>query len=145
MGCVAYAGPRFRHLNGLRMFGRVTPRILHDLHLFENGFTQTRFWHFTCRFSLRVTKVIWNRTERGADLIMLDQEVDDKGTDQAQAKEIIRNLRDRAFDADDEKLAVALGRSAEQVQAVMNGSEPADDDLVMKARGIALNRGVEVE
>lgn len=76
---------------------------------------------------------------------MLDQEVDDKGTDQAQAKEIIRNLRDRAFDADDEKLAVALGRSAEQVQAVMNGSEPADDDLVMKARGIALNRGVEVE
>jgi hypothetical protein len=76
---------------------------------------------------------------------MLDQEVDDKGTDQAQAKEIIRNLRDRAFDADDDKLAVALGRSTEQVQAVINGSEPADDDLVMKARGIALNRDVEVE
>ena len=76
---------------------------------------------------------------------MLDQEVDDKGTDQAQAKEIIRNLRDRAFDADDDKLAVALGRSTEHVQAVIGGSEPADDDLVMKARGIALNRGVEVE
>ena len=76
---------------------------------------------------------------------MLDQEVDDKGTDQAQAKEIIRNLRDRAFDADDDKLAVALGRSTEQVQAVISGSEPVDDDLVMKARGIALNRGVEVE
>jgi DNA-binding protein len=54
-------------------------------------------------------------------------------------------LRDRAFDADDDKLAVALGRSTEHVQAVINGSEPADDDLVMKARGIALNRGVEVE
>lgn len=76
---------------------------------------------------------------------MLDQEVDDKGTDQAQARDIIRNLRDRAFDADDDKLAVALGRSVEQVQAVMNGAEPVDDDLVMKARGIALNRGVEVE
>ena len=76
---------------------------------------------------------------------MLDQEADDKGTDQAQAKEIIRNLRDRAFDADDDKLAVALGRSTEHVQAVIGGSEPADDDLVMKARGIALNRGVEVE
>ena len=76
---------------------------------------------------------------------MLDQEVDDKGTDQAQAKEIIRNLRDRAFEADDDKLAVALGRSTEQVQAVISGSEPVDDDLVMKARGIALNRGVEVE
>ena len=76
---------------------------------------------------------------------MLDQEVDDKGTDQAQAKEIIRNLRDRAFDADDDKIAVALGRSTEHVEAVINGSEPADDDLVMKARGIALHRGVEVE
>lgn len=76
---------------------------------------------------------------------MLDQEVDDKGTNQAQAKEIIRNLRDRGFDADNDKLAVALGRSTEQVQAVINGSEPVDDDLVMKARGIALNRGVEVE
>lgn len=76
---------------------------------------------------------------------MLDQQVDDKGTDQAQAKDIIRNLRDRAFDADDDKLALALGRSTEQVQAVIDGSEPVDDDLVMKARGIALNRGVEVE
>lgn len=76
---------------------------------------------------------------------MLDQEVDDKGTDQAQAREIIRNLRDRAFEGSDEKLAVALGRSVEQAQAVLSGAEPADDDLVMKARGIALNRGVEVE
>ncbi|HZN08967.1 MAG TPA: hypothetical protein VFB65_19395 [Pyrinomonadaceae bacterium] len=76
---------------------------------------------------------------------MLDQEVDDKGTDQAQAREIIRNLRDRAFDADDDQLAVALGRTVEQVQAILNGTEPVDDDLVMKARGIALHRGVEVE
>ena len=76
---------------------------------------------------------------------MLDQEVDDKGTDQAQAQEIIKNLRDRAFGGSDENTAVALGRSVEQVQAVINGSEPVDDDLVMKARRIALNRGVEVE
>lgn len=76
---------------------------------------------------------------------MLDQEVDDKGTDQAQAREIISNLRERAFDDSDEKVAVALGRSVEQVQAVINGSEPVDDDLIMKARGIALNRGVEIE
>lgn len=76
---------------------------------------------------------------------MLNQEVDDQGTDQAEAKEIIRNLRDRAFAASDDKLAVALGRPVEQVQAVIDGSEPADDDLVMKARGIALNRGVEIE
>ena len=76
---------------------------------------------------------------------MLDQQVDDKGTDQSEAKEIIRNLRDSAFDGSDEKVATALGRSIEHVQAVIAGSEPADDDLVMKARGIALNRGVEIE
>jgi hypothetical protein len=88
----------------------------------------------------------WSGTEqKEGRAIMLNQEVDDKGTDQAQAKDIIRNLRDRGFDADDDKLAVALGRSTEQVQAVLDGSEPVDDDLVMKARGIALNRGVEVE
>ena len=76
---------------------------------------------------------------------MLDQQVDDKGTDQTQAREIIRNYCDRSFDGDADKLAVALGRSTEHVQAVLSGSEPADDDLVMKARGIAINRGAEVE
>lgn len=76
---------------------------------------------------------------------MLDQEVDDKGTDQDEAREIIQNLCDRAFDSDADKLAVALGRSTEHVLAVMGGSEPADDDLVMKARGIAINRGAEIE
>ena len=76
---------------------------------------------------------------------MLDEQVDDKGTDQDEARDIIRNLCDGAFDADADKLAVALGRSTEQVQAVLSGAEPVDDDLVMKARGIAINRGVEVE
>ena len=76
---------------------------------------------------------------------MLDEQVDDKGTDQAEAREIIKNLCDRSFDGHAEKLALALGRSTEHVEAVLGGSEPADDDLVMKARGIAINRGVEVE
>jgi hypothetical protein len=76
---------------------------------------------------------------------MLDEQVDDKGTDQMDARAIVRNLCDRAFGGDAGKLSVALGRSTEHVQAVLGGSEPADDDLVMKARGIAINRGVEVE
>jgi phage replication-related protein YjqB (UPF0714/DUF867 family) len=81
---------------------------------------------------------------------MLDQQVnnqhvDDKGTDQEQARQILTALRDRGFDADNTKLAIALGRSTEQVENLINGSETIDDDVVMKARGIALNRGVEVE
>jgi hypothetical protein len=73
-----------------------------------------------------------------------EQQVDDKGTDQEEAKRMLTALRDRGFDGDNEKFAVALGRSIEQVAAFIEGRETIDDDVVMKARGIALNRGIEV-
>ena len=73
-----------------------------------------------------------------------EQQVDDKGTDQEEAKRMLTALRDRGFDGDNEKFAVALGRSIEQVQAFIDGTETIDDDVVMKARGIALQRGIEV-
>lgn len=76
---------------------------------------------------------------------MLDQEVDDQGTDQEEAQNMLRALRDQGFDGDDGKFAVALGRPTEQVQAMVSGAETIDDDVVMKARGIALNRGVNIE
>lgn len=76
---------------------------------------------------------------------MLDQQVDDKGTDQEQAQQMLTALRDQGFDGDNEKLAIALGRSAEQVQAMISGAETIDDDVVMKARGIALNRSIDIE
>ena len=76
---------------------------------------------------------------------MLDQEVDDKGTDQEEARSILTTLRDQGFDADNEKLAVALGRTIEQVEAMISGAETIDDDVVMKARGIAIHRGIEVD
>ena len=74
-----------------------------------------------------------------------EQQVDDKGTDQEEARQLLIALRDRGFQGDNEKFAVALGRSVEQVQAFIDGSETIDDDVVMKARGIALNRDVEIE
>ena len=76
---------------------------------------------------------------------MLDQKVDDKGTDQEEAQHLIQALRDQGFDGDNEKVAKALGRTAEQVQAIISGAETIDDDVVMKARGIALNRGIQIE
>jgi len=74
-----------------------------------------------------------------------DNVVDDRGTRQQEAATILRNLRDRAFEASDEKLAIALGRPIEEVAAWNAGSEVIDDDVVMKARGIAMHRGVYVE
>jgi hypothetical protein len=71
--------------------------------------------------------------------------VDSQGTTEEQGRAILRRLRDEGFDADDQKLAVALGRPVEEVQAWTTGDAPVDDDLIMKARGLAQERGIEVE
>jgi hypothetical protein len=71
--------------------------------------------------------------------------VDDRGTSQEKAARMLRKLRDRAFEASDEKLAVALGRPVEDITAWNVGQELIDDDVVMKARGIAIHRGVHIE
>ena len=49
-------------------------------------------------------------------------------------------LRDEAFDSSDEKLAVALGRTTQEVKAWFSGNEPVDADVLLKARGIAMER-----
>jgi hypothetical protein len=54
-------------------------------------------------------------------------------------------LRDEGFEGSDEKLALALGRPLEEVQGLTGGSAGVDDDVVMKARGIAAQRGVAIE
>lgn len=74
----------------------------------------------------------------------LDQQVDDKGTDQEEAKRMLVALRDRGFEGDNKQFATALGRSIEQVEGWLDGTETIDDDVVMKAKGIALNRGVSL-
>ena len=74
-----------------------------------------------------------------------DQAVDDRGTDQSEGRAILKRLRDNGFDASDEKLAVALGRPVEEVEAWTGGAETVDDDVIMKARGIAKERGIEIE
>ncbi|HEV7798798.1 MAG TPA: hypothetical protein VGO73_11610 [Pyrinomonadaceae bacterium] len=72
-------------------------------------------------------------------------QVDDKGTNEAEGRALLKHLRDAGFAGSDEKLAVALGRPIEEVQGWMGAAEPVDDDVVMKARGIAKERGIEIE
>jgi hypothetical protein len=74
-----------------------------------------------------------------------EEAVDDRGTNQAEGRALLRHLRDGGFEGSDEKLAVALGRPIEEVTAWTGGSEPVDDDVVMKARGIAKERGISIE
>jgi hypothetical protein len=81
----------------------------------------------------------------GQTEINSEQAVDDRGTNQAEGRALLKRLRDRGFDSSDEKLAVALGRPIEEVEAWTGGAEPIDDDVVMKARGIAKERNIEIE
>ena len=71
--------------------------------------------------------------------------LDERGTTPEQAAEIAQKLL-RAFDNDKEKLAVALGRDEEDVAHALSGnSEAFDDDLVIKMRGLAQQRGINLE
>ena len=72
-------------------------------------------------------------------------QLDDHGTDQAQASQILKEIRDNAFDANNEKLALALGRPTEEIDQWTNGKGLIDGDVVMKARALAMQRGVDVE
>ena len=71
--------------------------------------------------------------------------LDDRGTDAAGGLALLKRLRDSGFEGDNEKFAVALGRPIEEVAAWVAGTEPPDDDIIMKARGIAQERGIEIE
>ena len=81
----------------------------------------------------------------GTDLDNKPDPVDDRGTNQTEGRALLRKLRDQGFDSSDEQLALALGRPLEEVEAWMGGAEPVDDDVVMKARGIATQRGLDIE
>lgn len=91
-----------------------------------------------------LSQALGQRTQRPARNLP-GNVVDDRGTGQERAAELLRKLRDRAFEASDEKLAVALGRPVEEVVGWNAGNEKIDDDVVMKARGIAMHRGVRIE
>lgn len=73
-----------------------------------------------------------NELEKGGNPL------DDRGTDARAGLGMLRQLRDKGFGGDDEKLALALGRPAEEVAAWMNGDEQLDDDIIMKARAIEI-------
>jgi hypothetical protein len=72
-------------------------------------------------------------------------EIDDQGTNQEEAAQILRSLRDNAFDGSDEKLALALGRPAEEIQNWIKGEETIDSDVLLKAKAMANERGVKIE
>ncbi|MDQ2937984.1 MAG: hypothetical protein M3R67_10800 [Acidobacteriota bacterium] len=74
-----------------------------------------------------------------------DMLVDDQGTSEDEGRALLKSLRDAGFQGSDEKLAIALGRPLGEVQGWMSGAQSVDDDVIMKARGIAKERRIEIE
>jgi hypothetical protein len=71
--------------------------------------------------------------------------VDDRGTSEAEGRALLKRLRDAGFEGSDETFALALGRPIEEVTGWMDGTGPVDDDAVMKARGIAKERNIDLD
>lgn len=89
------------------------------------------------------------RPAHGGETQEIEPVIDNLGTKQHEAAEILKTIRDTAFDSDDEKLALALGRPVEEIQAWTSGDgavdEAIDGDVVIKARHLADVRGVEIQ
>ena len=70
--------------------------------------------------------------------------IDDKSTNQGEAREMLRSLCENGFDGDDERTGKVLGRPATEIREMLDGDTDVDDDLAMKVRGIAQQRGIEL-
>jgi hypothetical protein len=65
-------------------------------------------------------------------------------SDEQASPELLRQFIDNGFDSDTEQAALVLGRTSEELESMLNGEMVVDDDLEMKIRGIADERGIEV-
>lgn len=71
--------------------------------------------------------------------------IDSMETTQDEAHELLNNLCENGFAGDAEELALTLGRDEEEIEEFLSGEGEIDEDLLMKIRGIAQERGIEIE
>jgi hypothetical protein len=57
---------------------------------------------------------------------------------------LLQQLCNNGFDGSISACALALGRDAQEIGDMLNESSAVDEDLVMKIRGIAEERGIEI-
>ena len=76
----------------------------------------------------------------------IDQnQADDSGTDQGEAQDMLRAFCENGFHGDDQQAGLVLGRPAGEIREMIGGDLEIDEDLVMKARGIAQERGISLD
>jgi len=75
---------------------------------------------------------------------MNENAVDDKGTGQTEARDMMNQLLNERFNGGLEHFSLVMGRPEDELQRFISGDEPLDDDFVMKMRGVAKERGFEL-
>ena len=70
--------------------------------------------------------------------------VDDQGTDQSEARRMLNALCDNGFEGDMDAAGVVLGRTSGDLREMAAGDVEIDDDLAMKIRAVARERGIEL-
>ena len=73
-----------------------------------------------------------------------DNIVDDQGTDQQAAREMLRRFCERGFGNDVNAAAMVLGRPESELQQILDEKFFIDDDLAMKIKGIAQERNIDI-
>jgi hypothetical protein len=73
-----------------------------------------------------------------------EHELDDQGTDQFDAAQLLKRVRDEVFDGSNKALALALGRPVEEIEAWTSGARTIDGDVVLKARALPKERGFDI-
>ena len=60
------------------------------------------------------------------------------------ARQMLKAFCENGFDGSIEAAALALGRDDDEIQAMIEGEETVDADLIMKTRGIARQRDIDI-
>jgi hypothetical protein len=65
-------------------------------------------------------------------------------TNEGSGKQLLADMLANGFNGDMSRLALALGRDQTELDDMLAGRMPVDDDLEMKIRGIAQEREIPI-
>lgn len=77
--------------------------------------------------------------------MMRENTTDKNGSSQSDVGQMLVSLSLDDFDSGIDNLAFALGRSTAEIDAMLEGRQPIDEDLAIKIRGIARGRHVPAD
>jgi len=78
-------------------------------------------------------------------MLSADDDVSDLSqTSPEESREMLQAFCENGFDGSIEATALALGRDDDEIEDLLTGENEVDDDLLMKIRGIAQQRHIDI-